>query len=262
LKRPASSRTEALVLAWFSEHRRPLPWRETDDPYAILVSEVMLQQTQVARVLERYQPWLERWPSVEALAVAPAADVLTAWVGLGYNRRALRLRDACAIVARDGWPDDLTTLPGVGQYTAAAVGALAFGRRVVQIDVNVERVLLRTGWTPPQDPDPRLGEALMELGALLCRARQADCALCPLSGVCPSAGTVVAAARARAGQGERERFEDSDRWVRGRIVAALAHGTALPRDLAPGRFERAAAGLINDGLVMQGAGGELRLADG
>ncbi len=222
----------------------------------------MLQQTQVARVLERYGPWLQRWPTPASLAAASAAEVLAAWVGLGYNRRALRLREACAVITRDGWPDDLTQLPGVGEYTAAAVGALAFGRRVVQVDVNVARVLQRLNYVPPADPDPRLGEALMELGALICRAREADCGGCPLAAECPSAHQVTITPRARAGEGRRERFEDSDRWVRGRVVAALAHGTPLPDNLEAGRFDRAVASLVADGLVTEGEDGALRLPDG
>src|SRR6187397_813904 len=120
----------SLLLRWYERERRDLPWRRTRDPYAILVSEVMLQQTQVARVVPRYEAWLERWPTAPALAEAPVADVLREWVGLGYNRRALRLREACAVVARDGWPrdaDGLRALPGIGPYTAAAVASFAFG---------------------------------------------------------------------------------------------------------------------------------------
>src|SRR5438445_5043688 len=113
---------EPALLSWFAEHGRDLPWRRTRDPYAILVSEVMLQQTQVERVIPRYLAWLERWPSAEALAAAAAADVIRAWQGLGYNRRALNLQRAARQVAAEGWPDDLTELPGVGPYTAAAIG--------------------------------------------------------------------------------------------------------------------------------------------
>ena len=113
----------AAVLDWYARSRRDLPWRRTTDPYAILVSEVMLQQTQVARVVPRYLEWLDRWPDAESLAAASRAEVLAAWVGLGYNRRALRLREACAWVAEHGWPEDLRSLPGIGPYTAAAVGA-------------------------------------------------------------------------------------------------------------------------------------------
>ena len=119
---------EALLQAWFAGHGRELPWRETRDPYAILVSEVMLQQTQVDRVVPRYLAWLERWPTAEALAAATPADVIREWQGLGYNRRAVSLHRAAREIAADGWPDDLTELAGVGPYTAAAVRCFAFGR--------------------------------------------------------------------------------------------------------------------------------------
>ena len=138
---------DALLSAWFSRNERDLPWRQTRDPYAILVSEVMLQQTQVARVVPRYLRWLERWPTVEALAAAEAADVLREWQGLGYNRRALNLQRAARAVAAGGWPDDLTSLPGVGEYTAAAVRNFAFGDDVLPRDTNVRRVEERTGHT-------------------------------------------------------------------------------------------------------------------
>ncbi|MBI5105557.1 MAG: A/G-specific adenine glycosylase, partial [Solirubrobacterales bacterium] len=156
----------------------------------------MLQQTQVARVVPRYEAWLERWPTPEALAAAPAADVLAAWVGLGYNRRALRLQEACRVVAERGWPEDLRELPGIGPYTAAAVGAFAFGRPELPVDTNVARVLERTGWEPPPAPPPDLGQALMELGATVCRARDAACGRCPVAASCASAGAVVVAERA------------------------------------------------------------------
>ncbi|WCB94759.1 Adenine DNA glycosylase [Baekduia alba] len=237
------------LLEWYGREARDLPWRRTRDPYAILVSEVMLQQTQVARVVPRYLAWLERWPTPGALAAAPVADVLAEWVGLGYNRRALRLREACAHVAEHGWPDDLGTLPGIGPYTAAAVGAFAFGRDELPVDTNVRRVLERTGFTPRRTP-PELGQALMELGAMLCRAREAACAACPVSASCASAGAVDIAPRGRAGDGiARERFEDSNRWVRGRVIAALAAGAELPEGIELERLERAIASLIRDGLV-------------
>ena len=120
---------EQALLAWYGEHARDLPWRRTRDPYAILVSEVMLQQTQVARVVPRYEAWLARWPTVEALADASAADVIRAWQGLGYNRRALNLHRAARQVAANGWPEDLTELPGVGRYTADAVARFALRPR-------------------------------------------------------------------------------------------------------------------------------------
>src|SRR5712691_545342 len=134
-----------LLLAWFAGHRRDLPWRRARDPYAILVSEVMLQQTQVERVVPRYSRWLERWPTVDALAAASPADVIRAWQGLGYNRRAVNLQRAARVVAAQGWPDDLTELPGVGPYTAAAIRAFAFGEPILPLDTNVLRVQERTG---------------------------------------------------------------------------------------------------------------------
>src|ERR1700750_2638015 len=135
----------AELLAWYSQNQRPLPWRETRDPYAILVSEIMLQQTQVERVIPRWHAWLAKWPTVEALAAASAGDVIVEWQGLGYNRRALNLHRAAQHVAAHGWPDDLSVLPGVGPYTAAAVGNFAFGRDVLPVDVNIRRVQERTG---------------------------------------------------------------------------------------------------------------------
>jgi A/G-specific adenine glycosylase len=240
------------LLEWYDREARDLPWRRTRDPYAILVSEVMLQQTQVARVVPRYVAWLDRWPDAGALAAAPVADVLAEWVGLGYNRRALRLREACAVVARDGWPEDLRTLPGIGPYTAAAVGAFAFGRDELPVDTNVRRVLERTGFVPERTP-PELGQALMELGAMVCRARDAACATCPVAASCASAGAVVVAPR--GGGARRERFEDSNRWVRGRIVEALATGTELPEGIELERLERAIESLVADGLVTRGACG-------
>src|SRR5215218_5804859 len=116
-----------LLLDWFADNARDLPWRHTRDPYAILVSEMMLQQTQVVRVVPRYLRWLARWPTADTLAATPAADVIREWQGLGYNRRALNLQRAASVVATNGWPADLTELPGVGRYTADALRAFAFG---------------------------------------------------------------------------------------------------------------------------------------
>jgi len=234
------------LLAWYERHGRDLPWRSTRDPYAILVSEVMLQQTQVARVRERWVRWLARWPDPAALAAATPAEVLGEWVGLGYNRRALRLRDACAIVAREGWPADLTTLPGVGRYTADAVRAFAHDEAVVPVDTNVARVFARAGAMDEPPVPSQLGQALMDLGATVCTARAPRCGECPLIR-CPSRGRVAAIPRApRRGV----RFEETDRWARGRVVAALAAGTALPA-LEAGRRERVLSGLARDGLVVR-----------
>ena len=255
---------QAAVLEWYRADRRDLPWRRTRDPYAILVSEVMLQQTQVARVVPRYEAWLERWPSAVALAAASPAQVLTEWVGLGYNRRALRLREACVVVARDGWPRDaagLARLPGIGPYTAAAVASFAFDEQVAAVDTNVARVASRVGLTPaellPAGEAAEWNQAAMELGARVCGARRVLCPECPAGAWCPSSGQVVVAPRAP--KGSRQRFEDTDRYARGRIVAALAGGAALPADLGAERLERALSGLERDGLVVRGSDGAARL---
>jgi len=252
---------QRALLSWYATARRDLPWRRTRDPYAILVSEVMLQQTPVARVVPRYEAWLQRWPDAGALAAAPPGEVLRAWVGLGYNRRALRLREACRVVARDGWPRDvagLRSLPGVGPYTAAAVASFAFGEAVACVDTNVARVVARLGAATPQQLVDRLpaevaptwNQAVMELGAMVCRAREARCAACPVARWCASRGRVGRGARARAAPGRgTPRWEQTNRWVRGRIVAALARGDALPADIPDERVEPALEGLVGDGLV-------------
>jgi A/G-specific adenine glycosylase len=177
-----SGGVDDLLLAWFAEQGRDLPWRRTRDPYAILVSEIMLQQTQVVRVVPRYLDWLERWPTVEALAGAALAAVIRAWQGLGYNRRAVNLHRAAQHVAEHGWPEDLTALPGVGRYTADAVRAFAFGEPVLAVDTNVRRVQERTG----HSFDHRAGQALFDLGATVCLARVPRCGVCPLADPCPS----------------------------------------------------------------------------
>ena len=229
---------EELLLTWFAEHGRDLPWRRTRDPYAILVSEVMSQQTQVERVAPRWRRWLERWPTVEALAGAPTADVIREWQGLGYNRRALSLHRAAQQVAAHGWPDDLTELPGVGRYTADAVACFALGRPVVPVDVNVRRVSERTG----HDFSPAAAQALMDLGKTVCLARIPRCHVCPLAPACPSRGRRFEPSR-RQGP-----FEGSFRQRRAAALRAVVAGTQ-PRD------EEAVAALARDGLVrVDGAG--------
>ena len=247
-----------VLLRWYERERRDLPWRRTRDPYRILVSEVMLQQTQVARVIPRYEAWVERWPTAAALAEAPLADVLRAWVGLGYNRRAVRLHEAAREVAANGWPERLEDLPGVGPYTAAALGSFAFARQVVAIDTNARRVFARAGaLAPPPGAAATFNQATMELGARFCTARRPRCAECPLTAACPSSGAIRVAER-RPGT-PRPRFEDTDRYVRGRIVASLAHDTPLPPGIDEERVERATAALVADGLVVR-EGGVVRLA--
>jgi A/G-specific adenine glycosylase len=220
------------LLAWFDEHGRDLPWRRTRDPYAILVSEVMLQQTQASRVVPRYVAWVERWPTIEALAAAPTPDVLREWQGLGYNRRALNLHLAAGEVAANGWPEDLTALPGVGRYTADAVDCFAFGRPVLPLDVNVRRVLERTG----SSFDHTCAQALMDLGATICIARVPRCGKCPLADACPSRGQRFEPLR------KQSRFEGSFRQRRGAALRALLDGVDPDDDAA-------VAALARDGLL-------------
>ena len=175
---------EGLLLDWYAAEGRDLPWRRTRDPYAILVSEVMLQQTQVDRVVPRYVRWLERWPTAEALAAAPRSEVIREWQGLGYNRRAVNLHRAAERIAEVGWPDDLTELPGVGPYTGDAVARFALDADVLPVDVNVARVIERTGGRF----GPASAHALMDLGATVCLARIPRCDSCPLAERCPSRG--------------------------------------------------------------------------
>jgi A/G-specific adenine glycosylase len=229
------SPVEAALTAWYAESRRDLPWRRTRDPYAVLVSEVMLQQTQVTRVVPRYLAWLERWPTVEALADASRGDVIVAWQGLGYNRRAVNLHRAAQHVAAGGWPDDLTELPGVGRYTADALGAFAFGRPVLPVDTNVRRVLERTGGRF----GPRSAQALFDLGATVCLARVPRCGACPLGRRCPSHGRRYEPAR-RQGP-----LAGSFRERRARLLRLVAEA---PRDVA-GVDGAALASLERDGLV-------------
>jgi A/G-specific adenine glycosylase len=227
---------EALLSAWYRASARDLPWRTTRDPYAILVSEVMLQQTQVERVVPRYLAWLERWPSAESLAAASPADVIREWQGLGYNRRAVNLHRAAQHIARNGWPPDLTQLPGVGPYTAAAVRCFAFGEDILPVDVNVERVLRRTGYGFTAVS----AQALMDLGATICVARIPRCDDCPLASECPSHGTRDEPAR------KQGPFEGS---FRQRRAALLRHVADAPRAVTDLDVE-AVRSLERDGLVI------------
>jgi len=227
---------ESTLLAWFDKHGRDLPWRRTRGPYAILVSEVMLQQTQVERVVPRYERWLGRWPTVEALAAASPGEVIVEWQGLGYNRRALALHRAARHVAMHGWPDDLTALPGVGPYTAAAVENFAFGKNTLPRDVNVERVERRTRHAFSS----RAAQALMDLGSTICLARIPRCGVCPLTSVCPSRGTRDEPAR------KQSPFEGSSRQRRAEMLRTVA-AAPLPVD---GLEQAIVESLARDGLVV------------
>ena len=252
----------AGLLAWFAANRRDLPWRHTRDPYRILVSEVMLQQTQVDRVIPYYRRFLEQFPTVQALADAPTADVITAWAGLGYNRRAVNLqRTARHVVEHLGgeFPQDveaLMQLPGIGPYTAGAIAAFAFERDVGFIDTNMRRVIHRLffgvdvperiasdreivalaaelvlpgeGWT--------WNQALIEFGALQCTQRRPACVICPLQAVCcafPAIQTAIAELPLGARLKKEAAFSGSNRFYRGRVLAAL-RDRASNGDDAPG----------------------------
>jgi A/G-specific adenine glycosylase len=233
---------EPLLTAWYETSGRELPWRRTRDPYAILVSEVMLQQTQVDRVVPRYLAWLERWPTVELLAGASPADVIRTWQGLGYNRRALNLHRAARQIVADGWPRELSLLPGVGPYTAAAIRRFAFDDEVLPIDVNVARVVRRTGATF----SPVSAHALMDLGATVCLARVPRCGTCPLELCCPSRGTREEPAR------KQGPFAGSFRQRRAavlRLVAAAEQELAALDDEAVRSLERDGLVVVRGGTV-------------
>jgi len=200
----------------------------------------MAQQTQLERVLPRWERWMERWPTVESLAGASAADVIREWQGLGYNRRALNLHRAACRIAADGWPEDLTELPGVGRYTANAVARFALDRPVLPIDVNVRRVLDRS----EASFGPAAAHALMDLGATICLARIPRCGECPLASACPSRGKRYEPLR------KQGRFEGS---FRQRRAVALNLVSERPRRRSS-LDEDAVAALAADGLVQVRSG--------
>ena len=293
--REATRRTEVRsgVVQWFDGAARDLPWRAPDrTPWGVLVSEIMLQQTPVVRVEPAWHAWLEQWPTPADLAQAPTADVLRAWGRLGYPRRALRLQEcAKAIVERhDGvvprTDAELRALPGIGEYTAAAVLAFAYGKRSVVVDTNVRRVLARavggtalpapsytaaeralaTALAPDGDAEAaRWAAASMELGALVCTAKAPKCGACPVAGLCAwrSAGSPP---DAHAGRRRTQAWAGTDRQARGRVMAELRQA-AEPVDRAllaslwhdPRQLDRAIAGLVEDGLAEQDEAGRFHL---
>ena len=230
-------RVRRSLLSWYAAEHRDFPWRVTRDPYAVLVSEMMLQQTQASRIAERFPQFMLRFPTADSLASASTAAVLAAWSGLGYNRRALALQRAAATVSRDGWPRDVTgleQLTGVGPYTARAVASLAFDVPVGVVDTNVRRWLLRRFGEPDH---PRRLQALadalaapgrgadvaawthatMEFGAAVCRSRDPRCDVCPVARGCPSRGRAPTIAVAR-----QPVLRGSDRAYRGAVLRLLS----------------------------------------
>ncbi len=274
---------------WFSDHGRDLPWRRTRDPWSILVSEIMLQQTQVNRVVDRWHRFLDRFPTPQAAAAEPAAAVIDEWSGLGYNRRAVNLhRCAVAVVERFGGAmpatlGDLLSLPGVGAYTARAVAVFAFGQGEAVVDTNVARILARvSGRTMTRTEVQRLADdcvagrdpwvwnqALLDVGATLCRPNP-DCGRCPFAPVCRwhrAGNPMPDPADGSAGVSQKQStFEGSDRQGRGRLVRALRSGPVdderLPETMGWSddleRARRVAGTLVADGLV-EHSGGRYRL---
>jgi A/G-specific adenine glycosylase len=280
----------AAILHWYGSHARDLPWRKPDaGPWAVLVSEIMLQQTPVSRVLPAYAAWLERWPTPSALAAASPADAVRQWGRLGYPRRALRLHaSAQAITERHGGVvpgslAELRALPGVGSYTAAAVASFAFGQRHAVLDTNVRRVLARLmsgALRPPPSPTametrlaetllpeepglaPRWSVAVMELGALICTADRPQCPDCPVVSECAwhragQPGDDPHQARRRS-QG----YEGTDRQCRGRLLAVLRESEGpAPAALLDAAWAdadqraRSLASLVADGLAEPLPGG-------
>ncbi len=277
------STLHAPVLEWYAAHARDLPWRGPGaTPWRVMVSEFMLQQTPVARVLPVFEQWLERWPTPTALAGAASGEAVRAWGRLGYPRRALRLH-AAATAIRDQHGgevpaayDDLLALPGVGDYTASAIASFAFGARHPVLDTNVRRVLARavsgvehpgpsvtraerelaTSLLPGADDAPTWAVGLMELGALVCTAASPRCGACPVTAQC---AWVAAGRPAYDGPPRRaQAWAGTDRQVRGRLMAVLreAEGTVSGDRMAqawhePVQRERALAGLLDDGLVVR-----------
>ncbi|CAN5905159.1 A/G-specific adenine glycosylase [soil metagenome] len=283
---------EVALLGWFSRRRRELPWRHTRDPWAVLISELMLQQTQVTRVQPRYDAFLARWPTPAACAAAPLGDVIAAWAGLGYNRRAVALHRCAQVLTADHegrLPADLVSLmalPGVGPYTARAVLAFAFERDDVGVlDTNASRVLARwSGRTlgrvdaqtradaaVPNGEGWAWNQAMLDLGATTCRSRRPDCEACPVSDWCawraagnPWPDPAVGSAGA---SGTQSRFEGSDRQGRGRLIDALRNGPVPVAALAevmgwpddPIRSARVAADVAGEGLAVVDDIGAFRL---
>lgn len=246
-QRPATVEDAELagVLTWFDAHARALPWRASRDVYAVWVAEVMSAQTTVGRAASAWERWMARWPEVEGLAAASLAAVLTEWQGLGYPRRARDLHRSAQIVADRGWPADLTDLPGIGPYVAAAIRCFALEQPVVPVDVNVRRVLRRrfpNGVDSSGDPW-RAGQALMEFGQRICSARP-RCGHCPVAAGC--AGPAVDPDPGDGRPRRQARFEGSLRQRRGALLRTVLACGGVPDGAVD---HEAAASLVADGLL-------------
>lgn len=282
------------VLAWYAEHARDLPWRAADrTPWGVLVSEIMLQQTPVVRVEPVWRAWMERWPTPAALAAEAPGEAIRAWGRLGYPRRALRLHAAAEAIVRvhgGAVPDShqaLLELPGVGDYTAAAVASFAFDQRHAVLDTNVRRVLARAvrgQAVAPTSPTaaeralaeslvpaghaPRWAVAVMELGAVVCLARTPRCGDCPIAASC--AWRLAGSPPDDGARRRTQPWDGTDRQARGRLMAVLREAPdsvakpsldqAWPHD--PVQRERALDGLVTDGLVEPLDGARYRLPTG
>jgi A/G-specific adenine glycosylase len=255
--------TVGRLVDWFRRDGADLPWRRTRDRYRILVAETQLQATPVARVLPYYARFVERWPTAGDLARAELGDVLAAWQGLGYPRRARNLHAAAAAIARDGWPaaERLTDLPGVGPYTAAAIRCFADGEDLLPVDTTAARVVPRRfpgGWPGAPGRGWEAGQAVMDLGRLWCTARAPRCdGGCPLREGCPAAeaGAALALTPARRPQG---RYEGSMRQRRGDLLRALAAAGSVSARRDP----EAARSLLADGLAGRRGGLLVRAGSG
>jgi A/G-specific adenine glycosylase len=273
------SEFRAAVLTWYDARARALPFRASRDPWAILVSEAMAQQTQISRVVEKWGPFMAAFPTVQALAAATPADVLRAWQGLGYNRRALNLWRAARTIVEEhggqvpGQVADLERLPGVGPYTARAVAAIAFGRPVGAVDTNVRRVIGRVAGGAeglsaaalqsiadsivPPDRSADWTHAVMDVGATFCRPLRPDCVACPARAWCRYAAAPPDRASRSDPRPAELPFESTTRWLRGRILEQLrsaADGawTTIAEPLGthgPEAILAALLALARDGLV-------------
>lgn len=234
----ASERLSNELETYFRVHGRDLPWRRTKDPYRVLVSELMLQQTQVSRVIPKWHAWLEKFPTLRALAESQKSDVLKMWSGLGYNSRALRLRELAIVVMKE-WrgklphePEKLLTLPGIGPYTANAIASFAFDADALAMDVNLKRVLGRyfgkqgVEIAVPKGKGRMMNSALMDIGSSVC-GRTPQCEACPLFKSCKTKGRATFEVVKKSPQ----KFEESDRCIRGTVLRELLKGARFPAQL-------------------------------